>query len=176
MKLYTGFVMHWWMVMLYCSNPIYKCGYHELLEMSLILSDHFLPAFFPAVATTVVSHNPNTTLVISENEDVTISCSHDDVVYEVSVERIGGVDGGSRLLGVCKQNGDGVELSEYSVRREIVNCSDEMELKLRLNNVSEDDGGMYRCNFSTDTGFSSRLILLTMFPGPKGFRLHDTIT
>ncbi|KAF4075816.1 hypothetical protein AMELA_G00223130 [Ameiurus melas] len=119
------------------------------------------------VTTTVVSHNL-TTLIVSENEDVTISCSHDDAVYEVSVERIEGVDGGSRLLAVCKQNNDGVELSEYSVHREIVNCSDEMELKLHLNNMSEDESGIYRCNFSADAGFSSRLILLTMFPSPKG--------
>ncbi|MCJ8745723.1 hypothetical protein PDJAM_G00133660 [Pangasius djambal] len=116
---------------------------------------------------TVLTHNPNTKLIVSESEDVTISCSHDSVVYEVSMERMEGADGGSSLLAVCMQNADGVELNKY-LHRGSVNCSDEMEMKLHLNNVSQDDGGIYRCNFSTDAGFSSNLILLTMLPSPKG--------
>lgn len=91
------------------------------------------------------------------------------------MEKMEGADGGSSLLAVCKQNADGVELSEY-LHRGNVNCSDKMEMKLHLNNVSQDDSGIYRCNFSTDAGFSSSLILLTMFSSPKGLQLHNTIT
>ncbi|XP_046689551.1 CD226 antigen isoform X2 [Silurus meridionalis] len=116
---------------------------------------------------TVLAHNPKTRLIVPESETVTIDCSHAGIVYEVSVEKMEGADGGSSLLAVCKQDADGVKLIEYLPSGNL-NCSDEMELKLRLNNVSQDDGGMYRCNFSTDAGISSNLVMLVMFPSPKG--------
>lgn len=139
----------------------------------MMFFESFLWSFIPADTTTVLSHSPNTKLLISEGEDVTINCSHGGTVYEVSVERMEGVDGGSRVLAVCKQ--DGVEIRDY-LHRGNVNCSDEMEMQLHLNNVSQDDGGIYRCSFRTDAGFSSRLIWLAMSHSPKGLQPHDTIT
>lgn len=135
------------------------------------LSNHFFFTVFPADTTTVLFHNPNTKLLVSESEDVTISCSHDSVVYEVSVERMEGADGRSSVLAVCKQNADGVELIEY-LHGDNVNCSEEVEMKLRLNNVSRDDGGIYRCNFSTDTGGFSSIVQLTVFHSRKGAQHH----
>lgn len=96
-------------------------------------------------------------------------------MYEVSVERMEGSDGGSRVLAVCRRSSDGVELGK-DLYRESANCSDEMEMTLRLYNVSQDDGGIYRCNFSTDAGFSSSLISLTVIHNHKGAQLHNTIT
>lgn len=90
------------------------------------------------------------------------------------MERMEGADAGSRVLAECKRDAEGVELTEHGPGGK-VNCSADMEVKLHLNNVSQDDGGIYRCNFSTDAGFSSSLILLTVFPRPEGSRMHSTM-
>ncbi|TSK98361.1 Rotatin [Bagarius yarrelli] len=117
----------------------------------------------------IVSYNPNTKFLhASENEDVIIGCSHNETVYEVSVEKMDGANRGISLLAVCKQNGDGVELSDYQ-HRGVINCSDALEMELRLPNVSQADHGSYRCNFSTDAELSSAVIHLTVVSRPKGF-------
>ncbi|KAG7317693.1 hypothetical protein KOW79_018728 [Hemibagrus wyckioides] len=118
--------------------------------------------------TPVFHHSPNTEyLTVSESEDVTIRCSQNDTMYNVSMEKMEVTDGGSSLLAVCKQGYDGVELSKF-LHRGVVNCSDAMGMELRLNNVNEHDGGNYRCNFSTDGEVSSRIIQLMVVSNPKG--------
>ncbi|KAM9436925.1 CD226 antigen isoform 1-T1 [Clarias gariepinus] len=115
--------------------------------------------------TPTFSQNPNTTLNVSENEGVTISCSHNDLVDEVSLERIEGADGTGRLLAVCRKNDD-VQQFVPGVK---VNCTDEMVMEVRFNSVTRDDAGIYRCNFSMDAEVSTSLILLRMFSSPEGF-------
>lgn len=95
-------------------------------------------------------------------------------MYNVSMEKMEVTDGGSSLLAVCKQGYDGVELSKF-LHRGVVNCSDAMEMELRLNNVNQHDGGSYRCNFSTDGEVSSRIIQLIVVSNPKGLQMHITI-
>lgn len=136
--------------------------------------EFFLSDFLEDTAT-VLSNNSNTKLLVYESENVTLSCSHGGVVYEVSMERMEGSDRESRVLAECRKNSDGVELIK-DLYRGNTNCSDDMELELHLYNVSQDDGGIYRCNFSTDAGFSTSLILLTVFHSHKGLQLHNTIT
>lgn len=123
------------------------------------------------MTTPVFYRNPITKfLYVSESEDVTIRCSQNDTVYNVSMEKMEGADGGISLLAVCKLSDDGVELSK-NLHSGVVNCSDAMEMELHLNNVNQHDGGNYRCNFSKHGEISSRIIQLMVVSSPKGLQL-----
>lgn len=98
----------------------------------------------------------------TENDNLTITCDlvHNGEVYQVSIEKLDAEVGGSNIIATCQMLEDGVELSEFNNRGRL-NCSDAMEVSLHLTNIVKEDGGLYRCNFSTDAGVQSTTILLT---------------
>lgn len=96
------------------------------------------------------------------------------VVSEVSAEKLWSGHEGSDVLAVCKVLEDSVEVSEVADRVR-VNCSDDLEMSMELHDVTQEDGGLYRCNFSTDTGEqTTRVILLTIIPVPGQNKLTLT--
>uniref|UniRef100_A0A8C1YS63 CD226 molecule n=1 Tax=Cyprinus carpio TaxID=7962 RepID=A0A8C1YS63_CYPCA len=82
--------------------------------------------------------------------------------------------GGSNIIATCQTLEDGVELSEFNSRG-LLNCSDAMEVSLHLTNIVKEDGGLYRCNFSTDAGVRSTTILLTTLPAQDFRGLHHML-
>uniref|UniRef100_A0A8C2IEB5 CD226 molecule n=1 Tax=Cyprinus carpio TaxID=7962 RepID=A0A8C2IEB5_CYPCA len=82
--------------------------------------------------------------------------------------------GGSNIIATCQTLEDGVELSEFNSRG-LLNCSDAMEVSLHLTNIVKEDGGLYRCNFSTDAGVRSTTILLTTLPAQDFRSLHHML-
>ncbi|XP_051542930.1 CD226 antigen-like isoform X2 [Myxocyprinus asiaticus] len=111
--------------------------------------------------TTTISIQPNIELLATENDNMTIRCDHvhKGVVYQVSIEKLGEEEGSSNIIATCQMLDSGVELSEFSSRGQL-NCSDAMEVSLHLTNIIKEDGGFYRCNFSTDSGVQTTTILL----------------
>lgn len=130
---------------------------------------------FPAITTTI-SIQPDTELVAAENDNLTIKCDHiqNGEVYHVSIEKLGAEDGSSTILATCEMQNDGVELLEHSSRGTL-NCSDAMEVSLHLTSLVEDDGGLYRCNFTTDGGVQSTTVLLTTLSVHGGWLLTDVV-
>ncbi|KAI4902318.1 hypothetical protein NFI96_016187 [Prochilodus magdalenae] len=126
------------------------------------------------VVSTTSSIHPDAELTIPENENLTIRCkAHAGAVSEVSVEKLQSGQEGDTLLGVCKVLADSVEVTEF-VNRITVNCSDDLQMSVHLNGVTEDDRGLYRCNFSMDTGTqTTSIILLTTLPTKEFRNLQD---
>ncbi len=101
----------------------------------------------------------------TEDDNLTITCDlvHNGDVYQVSIEKLDAEVGSSNIIATCQMLEDGVELSEFKSRGQL-NCSDALEVSLHLTNIVKEDGGLYRCNFSTDAGVQSTTILLTTLP------------
>ncbi|XP_051970546.1 CD226 antigen-like isoform X2 [Xyrauchen texanus] len=111
--------------------------------------------------TTTISIHPDIELVATENGNLTIRCdhTHNGEVYKVSIEKLGEEEGSSTIIAKCQMLDSGVELSELSSRGRL-NCSDAMEVSLHLTNIIKEDGGFYRCNFSTEYGVQTHTVLL----------------
>ncbi|XP_056593819.1 CD226 antigen isoform X2 [Triplophysa dalaica] len=109
-----------------------------------------------------ISIQPDTELVAAENDNLTIKCDHiqNGEVYHVSIEKLGPEDGRSTIIATCQMHDEGMEMKEFSSRGSL-NCSDAMLVSLHLTNIIEEDGGLYRCNFTTDAGVQSTTVLLT---------------
>lgn len=127
--------------------------------------------FFLAITTTI-SIQPDTKLVVAENDNLTIKCDlvHNGEVLQVSIEKLNAEEGSSNIIATCQMLSEGVELNEFYSRGR-VNCSDAMEVSLHLTNIIKEDGGLYRCNFSTDAGVQSTTVLLTTLPSQGRTRL-----
>ncbi|XP_063768749.1 CD226 antigen isoform X2 [Eleginops maclovinus] len=113
---------------------------------------------------------PDTVLVAEPDSNLTISCNHEHngTVYQVVLERSppGRL---SDIIGVCKRVEGRLLREDYSDRGQ-VSCEDSLDISLHLTGVEPEDGGFYRCNFSTDTGVRTTTVLLTV-PPPGGFSL-----
>ncbi|XP_056290273.1 CD226 antigen isoform X1 [Pseudoliparis swirei] len=112
----------------------------------------------------------DTELVAEPNVNLTISCNHEHngTIYQVILERMPhGQPWG--IIGVCKQVEGGLLSEDYSDRGH-VSCTDSLDVSLHLTAVVQEDGGFYRCSFSTDAGWQTTTVLLTV-PPPGGFSL-----
>ena len=106
----------------------------------------------------------DTELVAEENNNLTISCNHEHngTVYQVILEKM--PHGHPwRIIGVCKK-AEGSLVSEDYSDRGAVSCTDSLDISLRLTGVVPEDGGFYRCTFSTDAGVQTTTVLLTVPP------------
>ncbi|KAF7659122.1 hypothetical protein LDENG_00002660 [Lucifuga dentata] len=112
----------------------------------------------------------DTELVAEQNNNLTISCNHEHngTVYQVIVEKMPhGHPWG--IIGVCKVVEGGLVGEDYSERGR-VSCADSLDVSLQLTDVVQEDGGFYRCSFSTDAGVQTTTVLLTV-PTPGEFSL-----
>ncbi|XP_033988341.1 CD226 antigen isoform X2 [Trematomus bernacchii] len=118
----------------------------------------------------------DTELVAEPDSNLTISCNHEHngTVYQVVLERV--PPGPSGIIGICKKVDGGGLLKEgelleedYSERGQ-VSCEDSLDVSLHLTGVQAEDGGLYRCTFSTDAGVRTTTVLLTV-PPQGGFSL-----
>lgn len=109
---------------------------------------------------------------MAENDNLTIKCDlvHNGEVLQVSIEKLNAEEGSSNIIATCQMLSEGVELNEFDSRGR-VNCSDAMEVSLHLTNIIKEDGGLYRCNFSTDAGVQSTTVLLTTLPAQGRTRM-----
>ncbi|XP_030254358.1 CD226 antigen isoform X2 [Sparus aurata] len=113
---------------------------------------------------------PDTEVVAEEDNNLTISCNHEHngTVYQVILEKMPhGHPWG--IIGVCKKVEGGLLAEDYSDRGR-VSCTDSLDVSLHLTGVVQQDGGFYRCTFSTDAGVQTTTVLLTV-PPPGGFSL-----
>ncbi|KAL0156891.1 hypothetical protein M9458_048137, partial [Cirrhinus mrigala] len=118
-----------------------------------------------AAITTNFSVQPDTRLEATENDNLTITCDlvHNGDVYKVSIEKVDTEMGTSHILATCQMLDGSVNLTKFSSRGQL-NCSNAMEVSLHLTSIIQEDGGLYRCNFSTDAGVLSTTVLLTTLP------------
>lgn len=106
----------------------------------------------------------DTELIEEQNNNLTLSCNHkhNGTVYQVIVERMAhGQSWG--IIGVCKKVEGGLVGEDYSDRGRI-SCEDSLDVSLHLTGVGQEDGGFYRCTFSTDAGMQTTTVLLTVLP------------
>lgn len=106
----------------------------------------------------------DTELVAEENNNLTINCNHEHngTVYQVILEKMPhGQPWG--IIGVCKKVEGGLVGEDYSDRGR-VSCTDSLDVSLHLTGVVQEDGGFYRCTFSTDAGVQTTTVLLTVPP------------
>ncbi|XP_029003616.1 CD226 antigen isoform X4 [Betta splendens] len=110
------------------------------------------------------------TLVAEQNDNVTLSChhQHSGTVYQVILERLPHGQRGT-ITGVCKHAEGNLVREDYSSRG-TVNCASSLDLTLHLSNVTQEDGGFYRCRFSTDAGEQVTTVLLSVLT-PDGISL-----
>ncbi|CAB1340861.1 unnamed protein product, partial [Coregonus sp. 'balchen'] len=116
----------------------------------------------------------DTELIAERSDNLTMSCNHEHngTVYEVTVEKLGhGSASGVGIMAVCRLENGGLFRVDYT-HRGIVNCSDRLDTSLQLNDVGEEDGGLYRCLFNTDAGVQTTTVLLTVL-SPVEFSLSE---
>lgn len=114
---------------------------------------------------------PDTEVVAEEDNNLTISCNHEHngTVYQVILEKMPhGHPWG--IIGVCKKVEGGLLAEDYSDRGR-VSCTDSLDVSLHLTGVVQQDGGFYRCTFSTDAGVQTTTVLLTV--PPPGTQTHS---
>ncbi|XP_078136795.1 CD226 antigen isoform X2 [Sander vitreus] len=102
--------------------------------------------------------------VIETDNNLTISCNHEHngTIYQVILEKMPhGQPWG--IIGVCKKVEGGLVGEDYSDRGR-VSCADSLDVSLHLTGVVQEDGGFYRCTFSTDAGVRTTTVLLTVPP------------
>ncbi|XP_039982480.1 CD226 antigen [Xiphias gladius] len=117
-----------------------------------------------------ITEPPNTELTVADielvaeqNNNLTLSCNHErnTTVYQVILEKM--LHGQSAdIIGVCKKVEGGLVHEDYSDRGR-VSCAHSLDVSLHLTGVVLDDGGFYRCTFSTDAGVQTTTVLLTVF-------------
>nr|XP_040022469.1 CD226 antigen isoform X1 [Gasterosteus aculeatus aculeatus] len=108
--------------------------------------------------------------VAESGNNATIRCDHQHsgTVHQVILEMMPhGQPWG--IIGVCKKV-DGRLVSEDYGDRGTIGCADSLDASLHLTGVVREDGGFYRCSFSTDAGLLTTTVLLTVSP-PGGFSL-----
>lgn len=108
--------------------------------------------------------NADTELVAEQSSNLTVSCKHkhNATIYQVILERMPhGEPWG--IIGVCKKVEGGLVGEDYSDRGR-VSCTDSLDVSLHLTGVVQEDGGFYRCTFSTDAGVQTTTVLLTVPP------------
>uniref|UniRef100_A0A4W5JH86 CD226 molecule n=1 Tax=Hucho hucho TaxID=62062 RepID=A0A4W5JH86_9TELE len=113
-----------------------------------------------------------TELIAERSDNLTISCNHEHngTVYEVTIEKLDhGSASGMRIMAKCRLENGGLFGVNYT-HRGIVNCSNRLDTRLQLNDVGEEDGGLYRCLFNTDAGVQTTTVLLTVL-SPVEFSL-----
>ncbi|XP_046879595.1 CD226 antigen isoform X1 [Hypomesus transpacificus] len=132
----------------------------------------------PELLTTAVTPEViqvDTELVAERSDNLTISCKHkhNGTVYEVTVEKLGlnQWGGGTGIMAVCRVV-DGGLVGEEFLSRGRVYCTDSLDVSLQLTELVEEDGGFYRCRFSTDAGVQTTTVLLTV-PGPGESSLSE---
>lgn len=103
-------------------------------------------------------------LLAEPDNNLTISCNHEHngTIYQVIFEKMPhGQPWG--IIGVCKKVEGGLVGEDYSDRGR-VSCADSLDVSLHLTGVVQEDGGFYRCTFSTDAGVRTTTVLLTVPP------------
>ncbi|XP_047468070.1 CD226 antigen isoform X2 [Mugil cephalus] len=101
-------------------------------------------------------------LVAEENSNLTVTCNrqHNATVHQVILERMLRDEPWS-IIGVCKKADGGLVSEDYSVRGR-VSCADSLDVSLQLIDVTQEDGGFYRCTFNTDVGVQTTTVQLTV--------------
>uniref|UniRef100_A0A3B4UEU1 CD226 molecule n=1 Tax=Seriola dumerili TaxID=41447 RepID=A0A3B4UEU1_SERDU len=107
-------------------------------------------------------------LEAEQNSNLTIGCNHkhNGTIHQVILERMPHSQPWG-IIGVCKKVEMGLVSEDYSDRG-TVSCADSLDVSLHLTGVVLDDGGFYRCTFSTDVGVQTTTVLLSVaIPGTK---------
>lgn len=105
----------------------------------------------------------DSTLQAAENDNVTLRCERrrNGTVHAVTVEKMAGGEPWS-LVGECRRAQRPPPPGGGEARGLL--CTDDLDVSVQLAGVAQRDGGLYRCNFSTDGGVHSTTVLLTVAP------------
>ncbi|XP_075906536.1 CD226 antigen isoform X3 [Nelusetta ayraudi] len=105
----------------------------------------------------------DSTLHATENDNVTLRCERrrGGTVHAVTVEKMAGGEPWS-LVGECRRAKR--PPPPGGEERLGLLCTDDLDVSVQLAGVAQRDGGLYRCNFSTDGGVHSTTVLLTVVP------------
>ncbi|XP_061523081.1 CD226 antigen isoform X2 [Phycodurus eques] len=105
------------------------------------------------------------------SSNLTIECNHernDTTVHQAVLEYMA-LGQPWVIIGICKRVEGGVLMEDYSERGRII-CEQSLDVNLQLTPVVQEDGGLYRCSFSTDVGLQTNTVMVTV-PPSGGFRL-----
>ncbi|KAJ8376597.1 hypothetical protein SKAU_G00071770 [Synaphobranchus kaupii] len=125
--------------------------------------------------------------VVEKGNTFVLRCNYVDKgsVYHVTFEKVG--QKGMDTIALCSKVEGGAEESFLGAdyrERALVNCSDVLGVSLRLVNVKEGDGGIYRCHFRADAGGQTTTVSLTVSaddaylekPADSILKLEESIT
>ncbi|KAG7488552.1 hypothetical protein MATL_G00035780 [Megalops atlanticus] len=110
-----------------------------------------------------VDINPTTPYseVVEMGSTFTLRCNYVDngTVYQVTFEKVGNrsID----IIALCNVVDGSFVGADYR-ERVAVNCHDVLDVSLQLMNVTEEDGGLYRCHFSSDAGDQTMTVSVTV--------------
>ncbi|XP_054621808.1 CD226 antigen [Dunckerocampus dactyliophorus] len=114
-------------------------------------------------------------LTAEPGNNLTVECSHghNGTVLQAVVEHM--APGHPWVVvGICKRVEGGTLSEDYSERGQIA-CEDSLAVSLHLMAVAQEDGGLYRCSFSTDAGLRTSTVMVTV-PPTGGFSLSVYMT
>ncbi|XP_077410092.1 CD226 antigen [Vanacampus margaritifer] len=103
--------------------------------------------------------------------NLTVECNHQrngTAVHQAVVEHMP-FGQAWVIIGICKLVEGGVLIEDYSERGQL-SCEQNLDVSLQLGPVAREDGGMYRCSFSTDAGLQTNTVMVTVSPS-GGFSL-----
>ncbi|XP_051910181.1 CD226 antigen [Hippocampus zosterae] len=102
-------------------------------------------------------------LTATPSSNLTVECNHEHNgtgVHQAVVEHMA-LGQPWVIIGICKRVEGGVLIEDYS-ERGLVSCERSMDVSLQLTPVAQEDGGLYRCSFSTDAGLQTNTVLVTV--------------
>nr|XP_061809811.1 CD226 antigen-like [Nerophis lumbriciformis] len=105
----------------------------------------------------------DTYMTAEPSGNLTVECKHDrndTTVHQAVVEHMAPGQAWV-IIGICKRVEGGVLIEDYSDRGQ-VNCQENLDVSLELSPVTQEDGGVYRCSYSTDAGLQTNTVLVTV--------------
>ncbi|KAL1006656.1 hypothetical protein UPYG_G00075010 [Umbra pygmaea] len=116
----------------------------------------------PASETELIKADTELIVQRSDNLTITCNCPHNVTIYQVTLEKLDrSSTSGMALMAMCQLK-DGRLLEVNYTARGRVSCSERLDTSLHLENVVEDDRGLYQCRINTDTGEQITTVLLTV--------------
>lgn len=107
----------------------------------------------------------DTELVAEQHGNTTVVCNRerDNIVHEVTLERMPHGDRPESIIGVCRKSDGGPVAQNYSDRGRLT-CTDTLNVNLHLTCVQQQDAGLYRCTWSSDGAPQTTTVLLRVQP------------
>ncbi|XP_066545406.1 CD226 antigen isoform X2 [Amia ocellicauda] len=110
-----------------------------------------------------ITTKSETEAVVEKGHNFTLNCRYNQngTVYHVAFEKIG--EKSKDTIVFCNFS-DAIYIGSDYKNRILFDCSSALHASILITNITEEDGGIYQCHFSTETGNQTTTVSLN---GPK---------